>query len=120
MKKSIVVAAALAAGIACAPLAQADADTSNLDQIVAGVYNQVQARCTPSMPPSFQRIQWDAGMPYGGGGTGRIIDANPRLGGPFTVYWNLGPNPPAGARSVPAYTSSGAPHGYWDVTLEFC
>jgi hypothetical protein len=83
----------LAAGITCALLAQADADTSNLDQVVAGVYNQVQAR-SPSMSPSFQRILWDPGYPYGGGGTGRIIDANPRLGGPFTVYPNLGPNPP--------------------------
>lgn len=113
-------AALTAGGIVCAPLARADADTSHLDQIVAGVYNQVQRGCTPRTPPNFQRIQWDPGSPYGGGGTGRIIDANPSLGGPFTVYWNLGPNPPAGARSVPAQTSSGAPHGYWDITLEFC
>ena len=33
---------------------------------------------------------------------------------------SLTSNPPGGARSMPAYTSSGAPHGYWDVTLEFC
>ncbi len=110
----------LAAGIACTPPARADADTSNLDQVVAGVYNRVQARCTPSMPPSFQRIQWDPGSPYGGGGTGHIIDASPSLGGAFTVYWNLGPTPPAGAISVPAQAPNGSPHGYWDVTLEFC
>jgi len=120
MLRSAIPIVLLAAGITCAPLAQADADTSNLDQVVAGVYNQVQARCTPSMRPSFQRIQWDPGYPYGGGGTGRIIDANPGLGGPFTVYWNLGPNPPAGARSVPAQAPNGSQHGYWDVTLQFC
>lgn len=117
MRTAVLIPAVFAAGIACAPLAQAGtgADTSNLDQIVAGVYNQVQRGCTPSTPPNFQRIQWDAGFPYGGGGTGRIIDANPGLGGPFQVLWNLGPNPPAGYRSVPAQ-----PQGYWDINLEFC
>jgi hypothetical protein len=117
MNKIAAIPAVLAASIALAPLAHAGtgADTSNLDQIVANVYNQVQRGCTPSTPPSFQRIQWDPGSPYGGGGTGRIIDANPRLGGPFKVYWNLGPNPPAGFRSVPAQ-----PQGYWDIGLEFC
>jgi hypothetical protein len=115
MRKALVIPAVLAAGITCAPLAQADGNTANLDQIVAQVYTQVQRGCTPQTPPNFQRIAWDAGSPFGGGGTGRIIDANPSLGGPFQVLWNLGPNPPAGYRSVPAQ-----PNGYWDINLEFC
>jgi hypothetical protein len=113
--KTAAAIAALAAGIAFAPSAEADGNTANLDQIVAQVYREVQQRCTPHTPPNFQRIQWDAGSPYGGGGTGRIIDANPALGGPFQVLWNLGPNPPAGYRSVPAQ-----PQGFWDINLEFC
>ena len=76
----------LAAGIACAPVAQADGNAANLDQLVAQVYNQVQSRCTPSMHPSFQRVVWDNGYASGGGiNHGRIIDANPSLGGPFTA-----------------------------------
>jgi hypothetical protein len=73
--------------------------------------------------PLDERRELSEGATTGGRGfhkSRRIIDANPGLGGSFTVYWNLGPNPPAGARSMPAYTSNGAPHGYWDVTLESC
>lgn len=120
MLKAVVMPAVLAAGIACAPLAQADADTSNLDQLIGQLYTKVQRGCTPQTPPSFQGIQWDPGSPYGGGGTGRIVDADPHLGGPFKVYWDLGSNPPAGSRQVPAQTSTGVPHGYWDVNFEFC
>jgi hypothetical protein len=111
-----VAAALLSTGIARAPLAQADGNASNLDQLVAQVYNQVQRGCTPHTPPQFQRINWDNGGPTGQGGSGRIVDANPSLGGPFTAYWNIGPTAPAGARVVPALGNN----GYWDITLEFC
>jgi hypothetical protein len=114
MNKTLAISAVLAAGIACAPLAQADGNSANLDQLVAQVYDQVQRRCTPTEPPQFQRIAWDS-PPGGQGGSGRIIDADPALGGPFQVYWNLGGGPFPGARVVPAQ-----PQGYWDIVLEFC
>jgi hypothetical protein len=114
MKKAVAIPALLVAGIACAPLAQADGNPANLDQLVAQVYNQVQRGCTPKTPPSFQSIAWDS-PPAGQGGSGRIIDANPALGGPFQAYWNLGGGPFPGARVVPAQ-----PQGYWDIVLEFC
>jgi hypothetical protein len=65
------------------------------------------------MPPSFQRIVWDNFT--GGVGQGRIIDADPHLGGPFQVLWGLGPAAPAGYRVMPAQ-----PYGYWAIMLEFC
>lgn len=110
-----VLAAVMAVGVACAPPAQADGKTTNLDQIIGDLYTQVQRRCTPEIPPSFQGIQWAPADPTGGGGTGRIVDATPGLGGPFQVWWNLGPNPPVGYRSVSA---DGL--GYWDIEFEFC
>ena len=112
-----VVAAAVAAiAVVTAAPASADDNASNLDQLVANLYTQVQRGCTPNMPPSFRRIAWDNGGPTGQGGSGRIVDANPHLGGPFTAYWNIGPSAPAGARVVPALGNN----GYWDITLEFC
>ena len=88
---------------------------ANFDQIIGDLYTEVQHRCTPQMPPNFQGIQWAPGAPAGGGGSGRIIDATPGLGGPFQVWWNPGPNPPVGYRSVPADG-----YGYWDIDFEFC
>jgi hypothetical protein len=114
--KVAVLSAVLVAAIVCAPSAHADGDPSNLDQLVAQVYNQVQRGCTPRIPPQFQRIVWDGGRPTGQGGSGRIIDATPGLGGPFTARWNPDPSAPAGARVVPALGNN----GYWDITLEFC
>jgi hypothetical protein len=104
------------AAIAFDPLAQADADASNLDQIVAQAYTQFQSHCTPNMTPQFQRIVWDQGYASGGGGHGRIIDGTQGLGGPFSAWWNIGPSRPPGAQKiVPAQ-----PSGYWDITFEFC
>jgi hypothetical protein len=62
----------------------------------------------PSEPPIFQRILWDsyAGesgnerYPTAGGDTGRSVDADPHLGGPFQVWWNIGPNPSIAYRSA--------------------
>jgi hypothetical protein len=114
MMNKAMALAVLAAGIVSAPLAHADGTQASAEQAVRNVYNKVQARCTPSMAPSFQRIAWNSVT--GQGGTGRIIDANPRLGGPFHVWWdNTGGSPPAGTFKEPAQ-----PEGYWDVTLEFC
>jgi hypothetical protein len=108
--------ALLAAGIACAPLAQADsgsADQSAAEQAVTAIYNQVQARCTPRTPPAFQSISWDSFV-AGSWGSGRIHDASPSLGGPFKAYWT---NPRVG----PARDSSaGRAYGQWNVDLEFC
>ena len=116
MTKPLIGALLVAAAVAATSPARADGDASNLDSLVAQVYDQVQRGCTPRTPPQFQRIIWDGTGPTGGGGTGRIVDANPGLGGPFSAWWNLGPDAPAGARSVPSLGG----HGYWDITLEFC
>jgi hypothetical protein len=106
--------AVVAAGIAFAPLAQAESgDQSAADQAVTATYNQVQARCTPSTPPHLQSITWHT-FHQGSWGKGRIHDANPRLGGPFKAYWT---NPRVGpARNDPA----GRTPGQWNVDLGFC
>jgi hypothetical protein len=114
-KVLVVVPAVVAAGIAYAPLAYADGNTANLDQLIGQLYTQVMQGCQPQTPANFQGIQWDPGSPYGGGGSGRIIDGNPSFGGPFEVLWGAGPQAPAGYRVVPAQ-----PNGYWDINFEFC
>jgi hypothetical protein len=114
MRKLTVVPAVVAVAVAYAPVTHADGDATNLDRLVAQVYNEVQRGCTPTTPPSFQSIAWDS-PPTGQGGSGRIVDANPALGGPFRALWNPGGGPFPGARVVPAQ-----PQGYWDVVLEFC
>ncbi|MEB4211479.1 hypothetical protein [Mycobacterium sp. 94-17] len=116
MRITAVIPAALAAGITLAPVAHADGDEPSLVAAVRQVYEQVQRGCTPRTPPQFQRIVWNSPYPTGQGGTGRIIDAAPGLGGPFHVWWDNTEQPaPAGTFKVPAQ-----PRGYWDVTLEFC
>jgi hypothetical protein len=114
MRKALVIPAVLAAGIACAPVVQAESgDQSAAEEAVTAIYNQVQARCTPSMSPHLQSIAWDTFYP-GSWGQGRIRDANPGLGGPFKAYWA---NPRVGpARDGPA----GRAYGQWNVDLEFC
>ena len=113
----LALAAVVTTALAVAPIAHADGNSANLDQIVGKLYTQVQHGCTPTEPPRFQRIVWDNGGPGGQGGSGRIIDADPALGGPFQVLWNLGPDTSGlpGYRAVPAQ-----PQGYWDINLEFC
>jgi len=120
MIKAAVVPAVLAVGITCAPVAQADnGDQESAEQAVTAIYNQVQARCTPRTPPSFQSISWDNFTP-GSWGSGRIHDANSGLGGPFKVYWT---NPRVGPAKDGA--AGRAYHGpgdntQWSVDLEFC
>jgi hypothetical protein len=115
MKKKLLatVGAASAAAIACAPLAQANGSQQSLTDAVRQVYTQVQTRCTPSMPPSFQGITTD------GHGNGRIIDANPSLGGPFDYMW--GPN---GSPGVPSFeyhvVNADDGNGIWYIKLDFC
>ncbi len=112
--KTAIPAVLLAAGLGCAPLAQADGTQASAEQAVRSVYNQVQARCTPRMPPSFQSISWDSFN--GNVGTGRINDATPGLGGPFWIGWDN-----TNAAAMPGYFKVPAqPQGYWDVKLEFC
>jgi hypothetical protein len=115
MNKAIASAVVLAAAITFEPSAQADGNAANLPQLIANLYTQVQQRCTPQTPPHFQSIQWDGGGPYQLG-SGRIIDANPSLGGPFQYGWNLGPDAQPGWRSVRDPNGN----GYWDVNFEFC
>ena len=110
MRKIAVIPVVLAAGITLTPPAHADMGQlqAQAEQSVATAYSQVQTRCTPSMHPSLQSIAWDSfQMSYG---TGRIIDANPSLGGPFKVY--------AASRVAPASGTTRV--GYWDVELDFC
>lgn len=115
MFKAVLVPAVLAAGIACAPLAQADSgDQASAQEAVTAIYNQVQRGCTPSTPPHLQTINWSTFYPASWG-EGRIVDANSSLGGPFKVYWT---NPRVG----PAQSNSLAGRAYqqWNVDLEFC
>jgi hypothetical protein len=108
------ISVALAAvGIVCAPLAHADpGDQASAEQAVRAVYAEI--RCgSPPMPMRLVGIQWDRFYPASGG-EGRIIDANPRLGGPFQVAWA---NPRVGpAKDFGAYRA----YGQWEVNLEFC
>jgi hypothetical protein len=115
-KIALGFAVPVAASIACAPLAQADGDASNLDQLVIKVYNQLIPECSRHRAePNVQRIDWDGGRPTGQGGSGRIVDVNPLLGGPFTAYWNPGPTPTPKALAVQALNQ-----GYWDITVGIC
>ncbi|ORW05813.1 hypothetical protein AWC14_01880 [Mycobacterium kyorinense] len=93
--------------------AHADGSQQSLSNAVRQFYTQVQIRCTPNMVPSFQSITTD------GHGHGRIIDANPSLGGPFNYLW--GPNGSPGTPSaqyhvVPADDGN----GIWYIDLQFC
>ncbi|WP_216638058.1 hypothetical protein [Mycobacterium colombiense] len=113
VKNALVIPVVLTAGIACAPLAEADSgDQASAEQAVTAIYNQVQARCTPRTPPAFQSISWDNFYPAVGG-EGHIHDANSALGGPFKAsYWNPRVGPKDGA--------AGRAYGQWSVDLEFC
>jgi hypothetical protein len=114
MIKAAAIAVVFSAAIAGAPPAQAvSGDQADAEQAVTAIYYQVQRGCTPRMSPSLQSISWDSFHPVAGG-TGRIHDANPALGGPFIVtYWNEKVGP---ARDSPPYRA----YGQWGVNLEFC
>jgi hypothetical protein len=115
MKTSLIAWMAAAAALIFAPIAHADGNAANLDQIVGQAYTQFQARCTPGMPPQFQRVVWDS-PPTGQGGHGRIVDGTQAFGGPFQVSWSGNPSHLPGAQTVvPAQ-----PQGYWDIAFEFC
>lgn len=110
----LIPAVAFAAIAAVPSTARADSgDQAVAEQAVQQVYTQVQKACTPSTSPQFKAITWDNFYPAAGG-EGRIVDANPSLGGPFKAYWTnprVGPAQPwAGAEAV----------GQWAVELEFC
>jgi hypothetical protein len=115
VRKAAVGAVLAFAAITTAVPAHADGNPANLDQIVGQAYTQFQTHCTPRMTPQFQRVAWDS-PPTGQGGTGRIVDGTPGLGGSFKVSWS--PNDsrtPDAQKIVPAQ-----PQGYWDIAFEFC
>lgn len=105
--------AVAAIALAAAVPARGDGNTASLTDAVRQLYTQVQARCTPSMTPHFQRITTD------GKGHGTIVDSDTSLGGPFDYLW--GPNgspgtPGAQYRIVPADDGN----GIWYIALNFC
>ncbi len=103
--KTLVAVALVAASATVAPLARADAgDQASAERAVAAAYGQFQKRCTPRTPPQFQSIQWERFTPQGEG-SGRIIDANPGLGGRFGVGWN---------------ENLEWNVGQWGITFDFC
>jgi hypothetical protein len=67
---------------------------------------------TPNMPPNFQGIQLT------GNGSGRIIDANPRLGGEFDYLW--GPPGLPGTPGATYYRVPAQPNGDWYINVLFC
>src|SRR6201987_1514168 len=111
-RKALLIPAVLAAGIAIAPIAHADGTQASLNDAVRQVYTQVQTRCTPTMPPNFQGIQLT------GDGEGRIIDANPSLGGPFQYL--RGPPESVGVPGAPSHRVQDHPNGDCYITLESC
>src|SRR5438270_225048 len=114
-RKLLIAGAAALAAITFIPIAHADGNTANLDQIVGQAYTDFQSHCTPSMTPQFQRIIWNK-PPTGQGGTGTIVDARQSLGGQFTVSWSPDNSRTADAQKiVPAQ-----PQGYWDIAFQFC
>jgi hypothetical protein len=115
VRKAVAIPAVLAAGIACAPLAQAESgDQSAAEQAVTAIYNQVIPGCTSHHDVgNIQSISCDNFYP-GVGGEGRIHDANSSLGGPFQAYYTnakVGP-----AQDSPPFRA----YGQWGVNLEFC
>ncbi|HEX4391253.1 MAG TPA: hypothetical protein VH084_06885 [Mycobacterium sp.] len=113
--KLLIGGAAAAAAIIFTPIAHADGNTANLDQIVGSAYTDFQQHCTRTLAPQFQRIVWN-NPPTGQGGAGTIVDANRALGGSFTVSWSPdNSRTPDAQRIVPAQ-----PQGYWDIAFQFC
>jgi hypothetical protein len=112
-KTALGLAALAAAGIACAPLAHADTgDQASAEEAVRAVYSRITCG-SPPMPMSLQSITWSRFYPASFG-EGRIIDADPRLGGPFQVAFT---NPRVGpAQDSPPFRA----YGQWGVNLEFC
>jgi len=98
-------------------IGKAHADGSDQGLMVALVtaYDQVQSKCTPNLPPSFQGVRW-TGAHTGGTGRGMIIDADPRLGGPFSYMWSLGPTDLAGYHT----SKDIGGNGYWLIKFDFC
>jgi hypothetical protein len=113
MRKLLIGGVTAAAAITFAAPAHANGSQASLTDAVRQVYNKVQTRCTPNMPPSFQSITTD------GQGNGHIIDANPRLGGEFNYMW--GPNGSPGVPGAQYYrVDADDGNGIWFIALEFC
>lgn len=113
----VIAGAVVAAAVLFGPAVSAHADGSEegIESAVHTLYQDVQARCTPTLTPHFTGIEW-TGVHTGNVGQGRIKDANPQLGGPFDYMWGLGPQGPSGYRVVP----DPGGNGYWFINLQFC
>ncbi|MCV7076887.1 integrase [Mycobacterium szulgai] len=70
-------------------------DQATAEQRIIEGYVKKQIGCTPDLPANPQSVTWDPpGFTPNVGGSGNIIDADPRLGGHFTAdyvngHWHL-------------------------------
>jgi hypothetical protein len=63
-------------------------DQATAEQQIISGYIGKQKECTPRIPPNPQSVNWDApGFQPNVGGSGKITDADPRLGGQFRADW---------------------------------
>jgi hypothetical protein len=113
VRKGLTAGMAALAAITFAPIAHADSgDQASAEEAMRAVYSRITCG-SPPMPMSLQSITWSRFYPASFG-EGRIIDANPRLGGPFQVAFT---NPRVGpAQDSPPFRA----YGQWGVNLEFC
>jgi streptogramin lyase len=91
---SWVAAAALACGAAAGPAPMVNAAPTDsggqttAEQSIVDGYVAKQRGCTPDLAPSPQGVIWDSpGFTPNVGGTGKVTDADPRLGGQFRADW---------------------------------
>jgi len=95
MRKLLIGGMAALVAITFAPIAHADGNAANLDQLVGQGLHPVPTRLYAEHDAAVPTHPVGTAPPGGQGGSGRIIDGTQGLGGPFKVYWNLG------KRSVP-------------------
>jgi hypothetical protein len=63
-------------------------DQTTAEQRIIDGYVSKQNGCTPDLTPNPQGVTWDSpGFTPNLGGTGRVDDADPRLGGQFRADW---------------------------------
>ncbi len=63
-------------------------DQTTAEQRIIDGYVAKQQGCTPDLTPNPQGVTWDSpGFTPNVGGTGRVNDADPRLGGQFRADW---------------------------------
>jgi hypothetical protein len=63
-------------------------DQGTAEQRIIDGYIAKQKGCTPDLTPNPQGVTWDSpGFTPNVGGTGKVNDADPRLGGQFRADW---------------------------------